>query len=160
MWAKFGEDDPHTLRVMDSQASMYKGQGRLIEAEELQSRVMERIKVKLVEYHPDTLTSMANMASIWKVMRWPGKAEAVLNDCFERRQRLLGPNHPDAVYVLSILTRWKGSEHGMLVPGSDTSSVVAAPSSPLFRWLMKYQHCHCHKKSLMLPRKHQKMVQV
>ncbi|KAL8849830.1 MAG: hypothetical protein Q9198_011124, partial [Flavoplaca austrocitrina] len=47
---------------MANLASTYRNQGRRKEAEELGVQVMETAKRVLGEEHPDTLTSMANLA--------------------------------------------------------------------------------------------------
>ena len=48
---------------MANHASTYRNQGRWKEAEELDVQVMQTRKRRLGEEHPDTLTSMANLAS-------------------------------------------------------------------------------------------------
>ncbi|OCK72871.1 hypothetical protein K432DRAFT_38395 [Lepidopterella palustris CBS 459.81] len=50
---------------MANLASTYIDQGRWKEAEELDVQVMETRKRVLGEGHPDTLTSMANLASTY-----------------------------------------------------------------------------------------------
>ena len=45
--------------------STYRNQGRWDDAEKLDMQVMETSKTKLGVDHPDTLTSMANLASAW-----------------------------------------------------------------------------------------------
>ncbi|KAK4119091.1 hypothetical protein N657DRAFT_650498 [Parathielavia appendiculata] len=51
---------------MANLASTYQNQGRWKEAESLEVQVMETSKRVLGEEHPDTLTSMANLAHTWK----------------------------------------------------------------------------------------------
>ena len=50
------------FRAMASLMSAYRIQGRWKEAEELEAQVMETFKRVLGAEHPDTLTSMANLA--------------------------------------------------------------------------------------------------
>jgi tetratricopeptide (TPR) repeat protein len=50
---------------MANLASTYSNQGRWKEAEELEVQVMETRKRVLGQKHPDTLTSMANLASTY-----------------------------------------------------------------------------------------------
>ena len=57
-----GEEHPDTLISMDNLASIYRDQGRLKEAENLEVQVMEVRKRVLGEDHPDTQTSMINLA--------------------------------------------------------------------------------------------------
>ncbi|KAL2016257.1 hypothetical protein VTK56DRAFT_4033 [Thermocarpiscus australiensis] len=47
---------------MTNLASTYQNQGRWEEAEKLKVQVMETFKTKLGADHPDTLTSIANLA--------------------------------------------------------------------------------------------------
>ncbi|KZL79726.1 tpr domain protein, partial [Colletotrichum incanum] len=51
---------------MANLASTYWNQGRWKEAEELEVRVMEMRKRVLGDEHPDTLTSIANLASTYR----------------------------------------------------------------------------------------------
>ncbi|KAK3896330.1 kinesin light chain 3, partial [Staphylotrichum tortipilum] len=52
-------------------ASTYRNQGRWSEAESLEVQVMETSKSKLGADHPDTLTSMGNLASTYRNQgRW------------------------------------------------------------------------------------------
>jgi hypothetical protein len=51
---------------MANLASTYWNQSRWVEAEQLEVQVMETRKIKLGADHPDTLTSMANLAFTWK----------------------------------------------------------------------------------------------
>ena len=48
-------------------ASTYRNQGRWAEAEKLDVQVMETRKTVLGPEHPDTLTSMANLASTYRI---------------------------------------------------------------------------------------------
>jgi hypothetical protein len=63
---KLGAGHPEPLICMANLASTYWNQGRWDEAEELFVRVMETSLRVLGEEYPDTLTSMASLASIWK----------------------------------------------------------------------------------------------
>ena len=51
---------------MANLASIYRNQGRWKEAEELEVQVIETTKRVLGEEYPATLTSMANLASIYR----------------------------------------------------------------------------------------------
>ncbi|KAK4171707.1 hypothetical protein QBC36DRAFT_339445 [Triangularia setosa] len=56
---------------------------------------METFKTKLGADHPDTLTSMNNLAFTWKA-----------KDCAQARQRLLGAEHPDTLSSLATVAEW------------------------------------------------------
>ncbi len=69
--------------------------GRWEEAEKLDVQVMETRKTKLGADHPDTLTSMANLAStFWNQGRWE-EAEKLFVQVMETRKTKLGADHPD-----------------------------------------------------------------
>ena len=52
-----------TLASMAKLTLTYSNQGRLEEAEKLEVQVLETFKTKVGADHPDTLTSMSNLAS-------------------------------------------------------------------------------------------------
>jgi hypothetical protein len=61
-----GEDD-ETLASTMMLASANRLEGRWKEAEQLEMQVMETRKTKHGEDHPDTLSSMANLASTYRI---------------------------------------------------------------------------------------------
>jgi hypothetical protein len=91
--------------------------GQWREAEMLQLQVMETRKQVLGEEHPDTLTSMANMASTyWNQGRWK-EAEVLNVQVLEATKRVLGEEHPDTLTSMANLAstywnqgRWKEAE--------------------------------------------------
>ncbi|KAK3937227.1 hypothetical protein QBC46DRAFT_461010 [Diplogelasinospora grovesii] len=122
-----GEEHPSTLASMANLASTYMNQGRWKEAESLQVQVietslrnqgrweeaeklevqaMETRKTKLGADHPDTLTSMANLALTWKSYGRHADALALMNDCAQAQQRVLGPKHPDTLSSLDAIAGW------------------------------------------------------
>ncbi|KAF2676779.1 hypothetical protein K458DRAFT_396668, partial [Lentithecium fluviatile CBS 122367] len=77
--------------------------GRWKEAEELFVQVMETRKRVLGEEHPDTLTSMANLAStFWNQGRWK-EAEELFVQVMETRKRVLGEEHPNTLTSMANL---------------------------------------------------------
>jgi hypothetical protein len=58
---------------------------------------METRKLKLGEDYPDTLTSIANLAFTWKYSGHVTEAISLLRDCFVRKDKVLGPNHPSTL---------------------------------------------------------------
>ena len=67
--------------------------GQWNEAEKLYVQVMETRKRVLSQERPDTLTSMANLATIfWNQGRW-NEVEGL--QVMEARKRVLGQEHPD-----------------------------------------------------------------
>jgi tetratricopeptide (TPR) repeat protein len=91
--------------------------GRYNEAEELFEQVMETRKRVLGDEHPDTLASMANLASTyWNQGRWK-EAEELNMQVIETRKRVLGDEHPSTLTSMNNLAltyrdqgRWKEAE--------------------------------------------------
>jgi hypothetical protein len=64
---------------------------------------METSKTVLGAEHPNTLTSMANLASTYsKQKRWI-EAEELLEVAVKGHRRVFGPSHPDTETVVSNL---------------------------------------------------------
>ncbi|KAH8655573.1 hypothetical protein BX600DRAFT_384999, partial [Xylariales sp. PMI_506] len=78
--------------------------------EKLFVQVMETRKTKLGADHPDTLTSIANLASTyWNQGRWQ-EAEKLDVQVMETRKTKLGDNHPDTLTSMANLAfTWKVS---------------------------------------------------
>ncbi|KAJ5901450.1 hypothetical protein N7495_001978 [Penicillium taxi] len=71
--------------------------GRWKEAEELEVQVMDTRKRVLGPEHPDTLTSMKNLAlTYWTQRRWK-EAEELEVQVMETSKRVLVPEHPDTL---------------------------------------------------------------
>ncbi|OAG00992.1 TPR-like protein [Paraphaeosphaeria sporulosa] len=127
-----GEEHPSTLTSMANLATTYLKQGRWKEAEELNVQVMETRKREaeelnvqvmetrkrvLGEQHPDTLTSMGNLASTYMNQgRW-NEAEELEVQVMETRERVLGEEHPSTLTSMANLAstfsnqgRWNKAE--------------------------------------------------
>jgi tetratricopeptide repeat protein len=92
-------------------------QGRWMEAEKLFVQVMEKRKTVLEPEHPDTLTSMSNLASTYQYQRRWTEAEQLNVQVMETRKRVLGPEHPDTLTSMANLAstyreqgRWTEAE--------------------------------------------------
>ncbi|OQE16800.1 hypothetical protein PENFLA_c026G04506 [Penicillium flavigenum] len=86
----------------------HEDQGRREEAEKLQVQVMETLKAKLGADHPDTLTSMASLASTyWSQCRWE-EAERLQVQVMETLKAKLGEDHIDTLTSMDSLasTYW------------------------------------------------------
>ncbi|KAF1838028.1 hypothetical protein BDW02DRAFT_489963, partial [Decorospora gaudefroyi] len=53
--------------------------------------------------HPDTLTSMANLAFTWKAQGRSAEATALMRQCSQQRERVLKASHPDLESSLTVL---------------------------------------------------------
>ncbi|KAL9611396.1 MAG: hypothetical protein Q9167_003937 [Letrouitia subvulpina] len=110
--------------------------GRWKEAEELDVQVMETTKRVLGEEHPDTLTSMANLASTyWNQGRWK-EAEELEVQVMETTKKVLGEEHPATLTSMANLAstywnqgRWKEAE-GLEVQVMETRKRVLGEEHP------------------------------
>ena len=68
---------------------------------------METRKTKLGEDHPDTLTSMANLAFTWKSSAHDAEAINLLRDCLTKQKQTLGLNHPTTLSTSETLSEWE-----------------------------------------------------
>ncbi|BDD58982.1 hypothetical protein MAP00_004217 [Monascus purpureus] len=143
---------PHALCVLESDLVDKDGQdrvnllaecglclyldGRYNEAEQLEIQVMESRKTVLGPEHPDTLTSMANLASTFRNQgRWT-EAEQLEIQVMELRKTVLGPEHPDTLTSMANLAstfrnqgRWKEAEQ-LDIQVMETSKTVLGPEHP------------------------------
>ncbi|KAI4087290.1 MAG: hypothetical protein L6R37_008337 [Teloschistes peruensis] len=100
---RLGIDETRMPFVWGTVGSTYFDEGRWKEAEELQVQVMETRARVLGEEHPDTLTSMANLASTYRDQgRWK-EAEGLDVQVMETRARVLGEEHPDTLTSMANL---------------------------------------------------------
>lgn len=82
---------------------MLRDRGRWSEAEKLFVQVMEMSKAKLGADHPDTLSSMANLASTYRNQgRWD-EAEKLEVQVMETRKTKLGADHPSTLTSIANL---------------------------------------------------------
>ncbi|KAF2267719.1 TPR-like protein [Lojkania enalia] len=114
-----GDEHPSTLTSMANLASTLwnqgrwkeaeelGNQGRWKEAEELEVQVMEMRKRVLGDEHPDTLTSMANLAYTWKSQSQNKEAISLIEKCIKLQRQIHGPGHPDTVCSLTVLYEWQ-----------------------------------------------------
>ncbi|MCJ1347669.1 hypothetical protein MMC31_005897 [Peltigera leucophlebia] len=112
-----GLEHPSTLTSMADLASIYRNQGRLKDAEELETQVMETRKRVLGLEHPCTLTIMANLASTYRNQGRLREAEELDVQVMETSSRVLGLEHPDTLSSMANLAstyrnqgRWKEAE--------------------------------------------------
>ncbi|KAJ5393627.1 uncharacterized protein N7487_011268 [Penicillium crustosum] len=103
--------------IWNTLARVHYDEGRWEAAEQLELQVMETRKTKLGEDHPDTLTSMANLASTYRNQgRWE-EAEQLFVQVIETRKTKLGEDHPSTLTSIANLAstfwnqgRWEEAE--------------------------------------------------
>ena len=118
---------------------VYDEEGRWKEAEELQVQVMETGSRVLGKEHPDTLTSIANLASTYSNQgRWK-EAEELQVQVMETSSRVLGEEHPSTLISMANLAstysnqgRWKEAEELEVqvtetsLRGSSSGSIIGS----------------------------------
>jgi hypothetical protein len=67
---------------------------------------METRKTKLGADHPDTLTSMHNLAFTWESQGRHADALSLMEDCAQARRRVLGEEHPYTLSSLAAVGKW------------------------------------------------------
>jgi nephrocystin-3 len=77
--------------------------GNFDEAERLYCRCLETRERLLGPEHPDTLTTVGNLGTLYWAKGNYEQAEAFYNRCLEARERLLGPEHPDTLTTVGNL---------------------------------------------------------
>ncbi|KAH8708377.1 hypothetical protein GQ44DRAFT_628269, partial [Phaeosphaeriaceae sp. PMI808] len=90
-------------------ASMYREKGRWKKAEGLGVQVIEARKRVLGEEHPDTLTSMSNLAHTWrsKSQSLNEEATSTMEMCSQLQGHILGPHHPGTEALREALNEWQ-----------------------------------------------------
>ncbi|CAL1136673.1 unnamed protein product, partial [Cladocopium goreaui] len=129
--AKLGEDHPDTLLSLNSLnnlALLLQDQGRLVEAEPLYREALEKSPgaqlqrfqrdfgqwtwshtlldfrtAKLGEDHPDTLTSLNNLALLLYAQGHLAEAEPLFRKALEKSKAKLGEDHPDTLNSINNL---------------------------------------------------------
>ncbi|KAN0076607.1 hypothetical protein V8E54_006749 [Elaphomyces granulatus] len=119
-----------------SDGRYHEAEGRWVEAEKLEVQVMETRKTVLGPEHPDTLTSMANLASTFRNQGQWTEAEKLEVQVMETRKTVLGPEHPDTLDSMQNLAstfwgqgRWTEAEK-LFVQVMETSKTVLGPEHP------------------------------
>ncbi|KAN0070150.1 hypothetical protein V8E54_011731 [Elaphomyces granulatus] len=110
--------------------------GLLTEAETLGVQVMETRKRVLGPEHPDTLTSMGNLArTYWKQGQW-SEAETLGVQVMDTRKRVLGSEHPDTLASMHGLAstyldqgEWTEAEK-LFVQVIQTRKAILGPEHP------------------------------
>jgi len=95
---------PNTLKIIGNLATMYRSQGNLEAAENLEKQALETRKRILEEEHPNTLGSMRNLVLIYSSQGKWETAEKLEIQVLETRKRVLGERHRDTLISMGDLT--------------------------------------------------------
>jgi hypothetical protein len=79
---------------------------------ELFVQVMETSKRVRGPEHPQTLTSMANLAFTWKAIGRRAEAFKLMDECVQLRRQVVGVGHPDFLSSSETLSRWQSEAGG------------------------------------------------
>jgi tetratricopeptide (TPR) repeat protein len=103
------DKNPFTLSIISNLAELYAKQGSYEQAEPLLKDTLTLRKEVLGEKHPDTLTSMNNLAMLYYGYE---QSESLLKDTLALRTEVLGKTHPDTLITMSNLALlYKDQEH-------------------------------------------------
>ncbi|KAF1922859.1 uncharacterized protein M421DRAFT_338260 [Didymella exigua CBS 183.55] len=106
-----GVDDKRKEFVWHTVGTVYFYEGRWKEAEELEVQVMETSSRVLGKEHPDTLTSMNNLAFTLKSQSRNQEALALLEKCFQLCKSIHGEQYPHTELVHATLGKWRAENN-------------------------------------------------
>ena len=88
---------------MTDRAELLLAQGEYTEAEPLFRRALEGREQQLGAHHPDTLTSVSNLASLLREQGKLTEAEPLCRRALEGREQQLGAHHPNTLTSVNNL---------------------------------------------------------
>ncbi len=110
----FFQGQPETEAMVRTTIGLtYRGLLLYEPAEEHLTFALDILKRNLGEEHPDTLTSMYNLADVRQEQGRLGEAESLTVQVLEIRRRILGEDHPDTLDSLDVLA-WFRQDEGKL----------------------------------------------
>jgi tetratricopeptide (TPR) repeat protein len=111
------DDNEERLDLARKCATALYNDGRYREAEELEVQVMQTRMRVLSDEHPSTLSSMGNLALMYKNQGRGKEAEELQVQVMQTRKSVLGDEHPDTLTTMGNLAstysdqgRWKEAE--------------------------------------------------
>jgi tetratricopeptide (TPR) repeat protein len=119
---QLGDNHPDTAKSLNNLAALYESQGRysnraefssfqgenraefyLFQAETLYKQALAIRKKQLGDNHPDTATSLNNLAAFYESQGRYSEAETLYKQALAIRKKQLGDNHPDTAKSLNNL---------------------------------------------------------
>ncbi|KAL4989577.1 purine and uridine phosphorylase [Aspergillus falconensis] len=101
----FLEEQEQHINLIQKVADCLASDGRYFESEDLYKNLLE---IMLGAKHPDTLTSMANLAYTWKSQGRLPDALALLEACCRLSHEVLGQDHPHTRRFVDAFDDWQG----------------------------------------------------
>ncbi|KAF5529093.1 hypothetical protein FMEXI_14357 [Fusarium mexicanum] len=102
-WAEVGGTETETANLLQRVSYFLYERGRWREKEPVDSRAWGLRRKVLGEKHPDTISSMADLATTYHEQGRYSKAELMRLKALELRQEVLGKNHQDTAKSMSDL---------------------------------------------------------
>jgi serine/threonine protein kinase/Tfp pilus assembly protein PilF len=98
---KFREQPEVEAAVRLTIGTTYQGLGEYDQAQDQIERAFAWRRQHLGADHPDTLTSMDNLARLYRLRGWHARAEHLWEEALAGRRRVLGADHPDTLTSLN-----------------------------------------------------------
>ena len=115
---KLGVGHPSTLASMNYLAVAHMDQERWDEAKELLEQIIKSgKKQKGGAKHPFMLLNMHNLAIVLKMQGHTSEAISLMEDCWEQRILVLGPQHSDTIRSYQWLIQW---QQEIITPSKET----------------------------------------
>ncbi|PCD20291.1 hypothetical protein AU210_016159 [Fusarium oxysporum f. sp. radicis-cucumerinum] len=102
-WAEVGRTEIKTATLLAKVSGFLHDRGRWRENELVDSRAWGLRRGVLGEKHPDTIRSMANLATTYHAQGRYGEAETLKDEALELRREVLGEKHPDTISSMANL---------------------------------------------------------
>jgi hypothetical protein len=93
----------------------YQDQGKLVDAAQLQEKVLEARRRIQGEEHPDTLTTMDNLALTYQDQGKPVDAAQLQEKVLEARRRIQGEEHPRTLTTMNNLALLTYQNQGRII---------------------------------------------
>ena len=97
------QSDDDEFNLLNQQVQTLFKQGKYQEAIPLAEKAVEIAKRVYGPEHPDTATSLNNLAVLYRDMGEYAKAEPLYQEALRIRQKVLGSEHPDTAISLNNL---------------------------------------------------------
>ncbi|EXK76699.1 hypothetical protein FOQG_18568 [Fusarium oxysporum f. sp. raphani 54005] len=102
-WAEVGGTDIETATLLQRVSYFLYERGRWREREPVDSRAWGLRRKVLGEKHPDTIRSMADLATTYHAQGRYDEAESIYQEALELRREVLGEKHPDTISSMASL---------------------------------------------------------
>ncbi|KAI4087588.1 MAG: hypothetical protein L6R37_008300, partial [Teloschistes peruensis] len=94
---QFLSDDTSTLDNVNDLGNRWAVQGKHVETEQINGRVLDGYEKMLGEEHPQTLRSVGNLASVLANQGKYEEAEQISRRALESQEKVMGKEHPDTL---------------------------------------------------------------